>query len=85
MIPEIVNFYLEKCLSYNFHISKLYDKHFLEQKLKNDFTIMLNISRSSDYILNLIISSFDSTYDQFQKIPEFFNFYLEKCFSYIFH
>ena len=46
---------------------------------------MLNISKSSDYIPNLIISSLDSTYDQFQMITEIFNFYLEKCLSYIFH
>ena len=84
-IPEINNFYLKKRFLYSFHISKLYDKHFLEQKSKNDFTIMLNISRSSDYIPNLIISSFDSTYDQFQMISEFFNFYLEQCLSYNFH
>ena len=38
---------------------------FFDQKLKNDFTIKLNNSKSSDYISNLIISSFDSTYDQF--------------------
>ena len=47
--------------------------------------MMLNISKSSDYIPNLIISSFDSTYDQFQMIPEVFSFYLEKCLSYNFH
>ena len=46
---------------------------------------MLNISKSSDYIPNLRISSFDSTYDQFQMIPEVFNFYLEKGLSYNFH
>ena len=46
---------------------------------------MLNISKSSDYIANLIISSFDSIYDQFQIITEILNFYLEKCLSYFFH
>ena len=47
--------------------------------------MMLNISKSSDYIPNLIISSFYSTYDQFQMIPEVFNFCLKKCLSYNFH
>ena len=46
---------------------------------------MLNISKNSDYIPNLIISSFDSTYDQFQMIAEIFNFFHEKCLSYNFH
>ena len=46
---------------------------------------MLNISKSYDYIPNLIINSFDSTYDQFQMITETLNFYLEKSLSYIFH
>ena len=46
---------------------------------------MLNISKNSDYIPNLIKSSFDSTYDQFQIISEIFNFYLKKCLSYNFH
>ena len=85
MIPEIFIFYLEKCLSNNFHIRKLYDKYFFDQKLKIVFTIMLIISKSSDYIPNLIIRSFESSYDQFQLIPEILNFYLEKCLSYIFH
>ena len=46
---------------------------------------MLNISKSSEYIPTLIISSFDSTYDQFQMITEILSFYLEKFLSYIFH
>ena len=79
MILEIFRFYLEKCLSYSFH------EHFFDQKLKYDFNIMLNISKSSDYLPNLIISSFDFIYDQFQMITENFNFYLEKCLSYNFH
>ena len=74
MITENFNFYLEKCLSYKFHIWISFDKHFYDQKLKNDFNIMLNISKSSDYIPNLIISSFDFFYDQFQMITENFNF-----------
>ena len=63
----------------------IWSAFFLDQKLKNDFIIMLNITKSSDYITNLIISSFDSTYDQFQMIPEIFKFYLEKCLSHNFH
>ena len=43
MITEILNFYVENCISYNIHILKLNDKHFFAQKIKNDFTIMLNI------------------------------------------
>ena len=46
---------------------------------------MLNISKSSGYIPNLIISSFDFIYDQFQLITENFNFYLKKYISYNFH
>ena len=84
MIPEIVDFFSETAF-HTIFISNLYNKHFLEQKLKKDFTIRLNISKSSDYIPNLIISSIDSIYDQFQKITEIFNFYLEKCLSYNFH
>ena len=49
MITEILNFFLEKCLSYNFHILKFNDKHFFAQKIKIDFTIMLNIPKSSEY------------------------------------
>ena len=45
---------------------------------------MLNISKNSDYIPNLIRSSFDSTYDQFQMIPEIFYFFPEKGLSYDF-
>ena len=37
---------------------------FFDQKLKNDFTILLNISKSSDFIPNLNISSIDSIYEQ---------------------
>ena len=58
---------------------------FLTKKLKNDFTKKLNNSKSSDYIPYLIISFFHSIYDQFQMITENFDFYLEKCLSYIFH
>ena len=46
---------------------------------------MLNISKSSEYIPNLIKNSFDSTYDQFQMITEILNFYVENSISYIFH
>ena len=46
--------------------------------------MMLNISKSSDYIPNLIISSFDSTYDQFQMIPEVFNFISKNAYHTIF-
>ena len=49
-----------------------------------DFTIMPNLSKSSDYIPYLITSFFHSIYDQFQMIPEIFNFCLEKCLSYNF-
>ena len=58
---------------------------FSTKNLKNDFTILLKISKSSEYIPNLIISSFDSTYDQFQMNTEILNFYLKKSLSYIFH
>ena len=51
----------------------------------NDFTIMPNLSKSSDYIPYLITSFFHSIYDQFQMITENFDFYLDKCLSYIFH
>ena len=53
--------------------------------MKNDFSLLLNISKSYDYIPNLIINSFDSTYDQFQMIPEVFDFCLENCLSYNIH
>ena len=71
-----------------YHTIFLYENYMIsifKLKIKNNFTLMVNISKSSDYIPNLIISSFDSTYDQFQMIPEFFNFYLEKGLSYNFH
>ena len=45
---------------------------------------MLNISKSYDYKPNLIINSFDSTYDQFQMIPEIFYFCLKKAYQIIF-
>ena len=40
----------------------------------NDFTIMPNLSKSSDYIPYLITSFFHSIYDQFQMITENFFF-----------
>ena len=49
MITEILNFYVQKFLSYIFDILKFNDKHFFAQKIKNDFTIKLNISKSSEY------------------------------------
>ena len=46
--------------------------------------MMLNISKSSDYKPNPITSSFDSTYDQFQMIPEVFNFVSKNAYHTIF-
>ena len=33
-LPQIVFLFMKKCISYNFHIRKLHDKHFFRPKLK---------------------------------------------------